>query len=225
MQRQEAYPSGWIKASTHLLDAGGKPGTPMVLTITAVDGHKFNDGRYQRVLRFHERSERLGLNQGNWDAIAGFTGKGDDERWVGERIELFAVWGRGPNGPCWVVNIRQPHGPTAPPVSVPAPSGNPAPTNPAAAPVPSRLTANLQSVDTRSGNVDGRVCTVYGVNTDQGRFGCVDDTLGQQLVQLSAHRALVTLGFVEDRRGRRIVAVEPAADAFAGAQAQDDIAF
>src|SRR5687767_4409377 len=119
MRRQEAYPSGWIKASTHLLGPDGKPGAPMVLTITGIDGHKFNDGRYQRVLRFAEREERLGLNQGNWDSIAAFTGKGDDEQWIGERIELFAVWGRGPNGPCWVVNIRAPQGPVAPQVSVP----------------------------------------------------------------------------------------------------------
>lgn len=86
MKKSETY-SAFLKAEA--LDRGGGNYKSMVVTITDVSSHEFEDGKKQRVLAFAEVGQKLGLNITNWDSIATITGKDDDDDWVGCKVELY----------------------------------------------------------------------------------------------------------------------------------------
>lgn len=68
------------------------------------------------------------------------------------------------------------------------------------------IRAAIVSVDTRQAQgKDGRQYTVYGINTSQGRFGTIDDNLGQQAQQMAGTGEEVGITFANDPRGRRMV--------------------
>lgn len=86
MKKSETY-SAFLKAET--LDKGGGNYRTMVVTISGVSSHEFEDGKKQRVLSFNECGQQLGLNITNWDSVAEITGKDDDDDWIGSKIELY----------------------------------------------------------------------------------------------------------------------------------------
>lgn len=65
-------------------------------TIAKIDTSTFKDketgkDKQQRVIHWKEDLPALGLNKTNWGTICAFTGKDDDDDWIGERIECFVV--------------------------------------------------------------------------------------------------------------------------------------
>lgn len=92
MKKADVYPAGkFLKtARDGSIDIAGNPLTVQG-TIASMTTHEFDDGRSQRVIHFSEELPDLGLNVTNWNAIAAFTGKDDDDEWIGMRIEMFAV--------------------------------------------------------------------------------------------------------------------------------------
>ena len=87
MKKHDTYRSGFIKADQ--LDDGGGRYRTMIVTIKAIRSHTFEDGNNQRVLVFEETDSELGLNVTNWDSVAEITREGDDDNWIGHRIELY----------------------------------------------------------------------------------------------------------------------------------------
>lgn len=85
MKREDAFPSKWLKAE-HLKEA---PGRKLVLTISGVTTVKYRDGSTSRALSFDETDKQLGLNKTNWEACEQITGRDDDEKWAGHKVEAF----------------------------------------------------------------------------------------------------------------------------------------
>lgn len=86
MKKSETY-SAFIKAETMEVSPGVY--RPMVVTVTAIGSHEFEDGKKQRILTFKEVDQKLGLNITNWDSMAEITGKDDDDHWIGAKVELW----------------------------------------------------------------------------------------------------------------------------------------
>lgn len=96
----------------------GIPGEPPTFTgtIKSLSTNKFKDGTFQRVIAWAEdRIPPLGLNKTNWKTIAGWTGKDNDDGWVGEKVECYSIpdaSGNSATGNC--IRVRKPTAPSAP---------------------------------------------------------------------------------------------------------------
>lgn len=94
----ETYGGNFLKANANgAIDIPGNPES-LIGTITKIETTTFKsrdknkEDDKQRALTFREHGDwRLGLNVTNWKAIARFTGKDDDDEWIGVRIEMFVV--------------------------------------------------------------------------------------------------------------------------------------
>lgn len=120
MKRTEIYGSGaFLKATREGTLALPNEPYEIVGTIKELRTHTFDDDKQQRVIRFVEGKfdgdrfigglPDLGLNVTNWKAIEHFTGKDDDDDWVGTKIEMFVVpEPKSPSG--HAVRVRKPRG-------------------------------------------------------------------------------------------------------------------
>jgi hypothetical protein len=88
--------SAFMKATrAGTLEIDGEP-YEVTGTIAKIDTSTFKDkesgkDKQQRVIHWKEDLPALGLNKTNWGTICAFTGKDDDDDWIGERVECFVV--------------------------------------------------------------------------------------------------------------------------------------
>lgn len=124
MKLVEIYGAGeWLKATRN--GRVNVPGEPKSLraTIKELDLVTHKDGDEQRVLIFEgDDIPKLGLNQTNWKSIAAFSGKDDDDDWIGVEIEMFAV-PEEMSKTGYAIRVREPEG-AAPAKAAPAPKSD-----------------------------------------------------------------------------------------------------
>lgn len=86
MKKHEAYQGKGINKDA-LKKRDGSLGV-LVLTIAGIETVEYDDGD-KRTLSFEEDDRQFSLNLTNWELIEEFTGKDDDEDWIGEKIEIY----------------------------------------------------------------------------------------------------------------------------------------
>jgi hypothetical protein len=80
---RESYDSG------DFLKCDDLKGAAYILQISGVKGHKFDDGKSQIVLSFHNTQKALGLNKTNARMVSIIAGNDDTDAWINHRIKVF----------------------------------------------------------------------------------------------------------------------------------------
>lgn len=114
LNANDVYQGDFIKANSDgTIGIEGNPTSPILTIGSEFSTKEFDDKKKQIIISFKETDMTLGLNKGNMQEIANFTGSADTDKWVGVKIQLTAVRddsGKSKTGKRIVVSVPRDQG-------------------------------------------------------------------------------------------------------------------